>query len=176
MGMDVYGRAPTSEAGAYFRRNVWGWHPLAELVCALAPRITAGCTNWHSNDADGLNGEASRKLAMALRRAIRSGRAAKLVALRDIEIAALPDQTCTLCNGTGIRDDDLGRRGGQPQQVIGADTCAGPDHPRLGQRGWCNGCDGRGARPAFAKHYTCTVDDIAQFASFLETCGGFEIC
>lgn len=176
MGMDVYGRAPTSEAGAYFRRNIWRWHPLAELVCALAPRITMRCRNWHSNDADGLDCDASRKLAGVLRRAIKSGRAARLIAKRNAAVAALPDQRCTLCNGTGIRDDDLGRTHGQPQKIIGTDISAEPDHPRFGQTGWCNGCDGRGATPAFARHYICDLDDLTQFADFLENCGGFEIC
>ena len=33
MGMDVYG----NKNGAYFRRNIWGWRPLAELDCKLEP-------------------------------------------------------------------------------------------------------------------------------------------
>ena len=32
MGMDVYGRRPTSEAGKYFRANVWSWHPIHALI------------------------------------------------------------------------------------------------------------------------------------------------
>lgn len=35
MGMDVYGRKPTAEAGKYFRANVWSWRPIYELVCDL---------------------------------------------------------------------------------------------------------------------------------------------
>jgi hypothetical protein len=174
--MDVYGLEPTSKAGAYFRRSIWGWHPLAELVCTLAPRITMGCRHWHSNDADGLDCDASRKLARVLRRTITSGRAAKLIAKRNAAVAALPDERCSLCKGTGVRDDDLGRAQGQPQKVIGTETEAEPDHPRRGEIGWCNGCDGRGANPASATHYTCGLDDLTQFADFLESCGGFEIC
>jgi hypothetical protein len=36
MGFDVYGKAPTAREGEYFRRNIWGWHPL-ELQ-ALEPK------------------------------------------------------------------------------------------------------------------------------------------
>jgi hypothetical protein len=32
MGMDVYGRNPTSEAGKYFRANVWSWRPIHALI------------------------------------------------------------------------------------------------------------------------------------------------
>ena len=43
MGMDVYGRAPTSESGEYFRANVWSWHPIWNYCEVLAPdRGTGG--------------------------------------------------------------------------------------------------------------------------------------
>jgi trans-aconitate methyltransferase len=32
MGMDVFGKAPKSEAGAYFRANIWSWRPIHELI------------------------------------------------------------------------------------------------------------------------------------------------
>ena len=35
MGMDVYGRNPDSEAGEYFRANVWSWRPIHSLVIEL---------------------------------------------------------------------------------------------------------------------------------------------
>jgi hypothetical protein len=35
MGMDVYGRQPTSEAGKYFRANVWSWRPIHLLIIEL---------------------------------------------------------------------------------------------------------------------------------------------
>src|SRR5262249_22633636 len=35
MGMDVYGRKPTSEAGKYFRANVWSWSPIHSLIVEL---------------------------------------------------------------------------------------------------------------------------------------------
>ena len=34
MTMDVMGKHPTTEAGEYFRRSVWCWHPLAEFCCS----------------------------------------------------------------------------------------------------------------------------------------------
>jgi hypothetical protein len=35
MGMDVYGRNPRSQAGEYFRANVWSWRPIHALICEL---------------------------------------------------------------------------------------------------------------------------------------------
>ena len=32
MGMDVYGKAPTADAGEYFRANIWSWRPIHELI------------------------------------------------------------------------------------------------------------------------------------------------
>lgn len=32
MGFDIYGRKPSSDAGKYFRNNVWWWRPLRMLI------------------------------------------------------------------------------------------------------------------------------------------------
>lgn len=32
MGMDVYGIAPDSPEGEYFRASVWGWYPILDLI------------------------------------------------------------------------------------------------------------------------------------------------
>src|SRR3989338_3823289 len=36
VGMDVFGRAPTTEAGEYFRNSGTWWYPLAEYCCEVA--------------------------------------------------------------------------------------------------------------------------------------------
>lgn len=35
MGMDVFGRNPSDEAGRYFRASIWSWPPLHEQICRL---------------------------------------------------------------------------------------------------------------------------------------------
>lgn len=35
MGMDVYGKQPSADAGRYFRASIWAWRPIHELVCLL---------------------------------------------------------------------------------------------------------------------------------------------
>lgn len=148
MGMDVYGKKPTSDVGAYFRRNVWGWHPLAELVCALAPALAGKCRDWHTNEGFGLDAQDSTKLAAVLRAKLTDGTVAARVARRDARLAALPDETCRSCNGTGRRSD----RG---------ETCRN-----------CNGTGKQRPSPAW---YGVTVADVEAFASFVASSGGFEI-
>lgn len=176
MGMDVFGINPTKPQGGHFRRNVWGWRPLAELVCTIAPRIASNCACWHSNDGDGLGEDDAKALAKALRRALKSGRVQRLIAKRDRELAQEPNIDCDLCSGTGVRSDVIGIENGYPEKIIGPDTDAASDHPRFGQKGWCNGCHGRGWKRPFACHYHVDAEDVAAFADFLECCGGFEIC
>ena len=171
MGMDVYGIRPTAPIGDYFRRNVWGWHPLATLVCKLAPTITQHCAHWHSNGGDGLSAKHATRLATALDVALSSGRVAMLVALRQAKLRRLPRQTCTHCNGTGVRTDEIGRRLGYDQRVIEA-----KDSPRHGTVGWCNGCDSRGTTRPSETHYSVCEADLREFAAFLRESGGFRIC
>lgn len=168
MGMDVYGLAPTHHKGQYFRRSVWGWHPLADCCLAIAPKLTAPCTHWHSNDGAGLDG--ARRLGTALKEAIDSGSVADYVAKRDAKLAALTDDPCRQCSGTGVRADDIGTSLGMKTRLIDK-----AHHPRHGETGWCNGCDGLGVTPAWEKHYRLCTDDVAEFADFLLACGGFEI-
>lgn len=172
MGMDVYGQEPTTEAGQYFRNNVWGWRPLAEYILSVAPvKITSQCERWHSNDGDGLDKDNSLLLAAALRNEIISGRTAEYAAKRQEQLDGLPLVDCEQCHGTGIRDDERGREAGYPEMVIDEEG-----HPRNGQTGWCNGCDGRGKNKDFTTHYSFEVENVAEFCDFLEGCGGFAIC
>jgi len=35
MGMDVFGKAPDTKEGEYFRANIWAWAPIHELIVEL---------------------------------------------------------------------------------------------------------------------------------------------
>lgn len=175
MGMDVYGISPTTEEGAYFRRSVWGWHPLADLVQAAAPELTARCKYWHSNDGDGLPPSKCAVLAAALEEKMQNGWVQSYVAARDAEIAEQPNVPCQWCNGTGVRRDEVGVRMGQPDKIVEEDG-EGLANARVGQKGWCNGCHGRGWNPPTEASYHVDPDDVAEFITFLKGCGGFQIC
>ena len=170
MGMDVYGKDPTCEKGKYFRRNVWGWRPLAEYTIDVDPELASQCEYWGTNDGDGLDGDGSVQMANLMFTHLESGAAGAYVKARDTHIAGLPREECFLCDGTGIRSDERGVKYGQTERVIDK-----PEHPRFGEKGWCNGCDGRGDKPPRDASYYLDERDIRQWAEFLEKCGGFEI-
>ena len=157
MGMDVYGRNPENETGRYFRASVWGWHPLAEYLTEVAPDLIGTVTYLHSNDGDGLNQADSVTLANALQRALTSGHTEAYVQARDGAIAALPRLTCQFCEGTGTRTDPVGVSLG------------------YAERGWCNGCDGKGDREAWEASYSLSTALVREFAAFVRHSGGFEI-
>ena len=54
MGMDVYGKNPTSEKGSYFRNNVWWWRPLWDYCLEVAPELCSDVSG-HTNDGEGLD-------------------------------------------------------------------------------------------------------------------------
>jgi hypothetical protein len=153
MGMDVYSR----DEQHYFRRSVWGWHPLADYVIDLHPDLAAKVQHWHTNDGDGLNEADSHELARRLHEQVANGEAARYVEIRNAALASLPDEQCELCHGTGVRMDQ-----------VGIDM-------HMVERGWCNGCDGKGSKRPWATNYGLDVDDVREFADFLAVCDGFHI-
>jgi len=165
VGMDCY-----SKNGGYFRRTVWRWHPMAQMLTEKFPERTAGCTAWHTNDGDGLDAEQSLLLAEAIDAALLSGEVDQYVKERDARIAALPNETCRLCKGSGVRKDKIGREMGQTKRII-----AEADHPRHGQVGWCNGCNGVGHIRPPETWYHFDADDLKEFSAFIRDGGGFEI-
>jgi len=156
MGMDVFGKAATAEVGEYFRRNVWGWHPLWEYVERNHADIGYAVEHAHTNDGDGLDEAGSLELAQRLRNDLATGKAAEYVRERDEFLNALPSLTCNICEGTGQRPDGL----------------YGVEWTKPG----CNGCDGTGESRPYETYYSLDVQDIEEFTDFLEACGGFSIC
>lgn len=66
MGMDVYGRAPKSEVGTYFRANVWMWRPIHDLIVqanVLTPKMLEA---MEYNDGAGPNDEQAMLLSYQL--------------------------------------------------------------------------------------------------------------
>jgi hypothetical protein len=174
MGMDVYGKKPKSETGEYFRNNVWWWHPLWDYCVAkhgdiIGPDVA---DSGHYNSGAGLNATRSRELGEALLADIEAGITAQWKIDRDMEIAQIPRETCFVCHGSGIRDDELGKSDGQDVKELEPELAI-----LLGRtNGWCNGCNGEGLRDSWASHYPFEVSNVREFAEFLVDSGGFEIC
>lgn len=172
MGMDVYGKNPKSEMGEYFRRNVWGWHPLWEYVENTHPEIAALVKYGHSNDGDGLGSRDSEKLSELLLSEYESGFVFQYVQERNKALSELPLEDCEICNATGIRDDSVGISNGFPEKELTPEVQAVTGRTK----GYCNGCSGVGKTEAWATNYDLEPDDVKEFALFLRDSGGFEIC
>ncbi len=93
MGMDIHGRNPTGERGAYFRNSIWTWHPLADYCNMIAPDICAPCKWWHANEGDGLDAAGAVALADALQTEIDAGRTAAYEACQPYD-KPQPDVEC----------------------------------------------------------------------------------
>jgi hypothetical protein len=172
MGMDVYGKEPTAEVGEYFRRNVWGWHPLWEMCEDLFPTIAGQVECAHTNDGDGLDADLSVELAKGLTEAVADGRVKAWIDERNAHVAALPMVPCRCCDATGIRTDEIGLAAGWHDKALSKE-----DAIILGREfGSCNACHGHGESPSWLASYETRIEDATEFSEFLAACGGFEIC
>lgn len=170
MGMDVYGTKPKNETGEYFRRNVWGWRPLWDY-CLDTFEIVAD-VNGHDNNGDGLNAEKSAILAEQMKADIASGAAQDYITARNHKLASLERLTCEWCDGTGIRTDEVGMFQDMPTRELSPEMAmlTGRTH------GFCNGCSGEGKKDNWETNYQFDLEDIKEFAEFIENSGGFRIC
>lgn len=66
MGMDVYGRAPKSEKGEYFRSNIWGWPTILDAIADTGVLPEDMVEHMAYNDGAGPNDEQAIALADAL--------------------------------------------------------------------------------------------------------------
>ena len=171
MGMDVYGKAPLGSKGEYFRNNVWWWRPLWEYCETVAPHLTKDVSG-HTNDGDGLGKDGAEALGRILEISLSDGTCEAYKQAYYKELSELPNETCKLCEGTGVRTDGVGKESGMDTKVLSDDLAS-----VLGRTtGWCNGCDGNGWKPHWATHYPFSEENVKQFAEFLAESGGFEIC
>jgi hypothetical protein len=170
MGMDVYGKSPTSEVGSYFRNNVWWWRPLWEYCETQHPEICSGVSGAY-NDGDGLDADGAAELGKALLADVASGKTKAYGDKYREWQKSLPKEPCTYCATTGIRTDDVGKDMGQDKKELDDE-----DKVLYGRtHGWCNGCDGAGWTDNFALNYPFDSENVQQFAEFCLASGGFEI-
>lgn len=171
MGMDVYGKAPKSEKGEYFRNNVWYWRPLWDYCNVVAEDLVAG-VKGHYNDGDGLDDAGALALAERLHEELATGRTFVYEAMYRSLIASQPRERCTYCEGTGIRRDTVGQDMGMPERKLDEAVAAVVGR----EYGWCNGCQGEGEVDPIDANYPFDVENVKEFADFLMESGGFSIC
>jgi len=169
--MDVFGKNPANEVGAYFRRSVWGWRPLWEFCVDNYNDLVANVSG-HYNDGDGLDETGAKELAKRIKDDLATGKASEYIEQRNAYLASLPLENCDLCAGTGIRSDEVGVQNQMPEHKLSPEQAI-----MLGREtGWCNGCNGEGKKESWDTNYSLELDDLKEFAEFLENSGGFSIC
>ena len=138
--------------GYYFRNNVWFWRPLWSYICEeVAPNILT--------DEDKVRGEYNDShLINAVKAIYIADKIDELDAAGELEAfeeryktsqEALPKETCDICNGSGVRNDEY-------------------------VKGKCNACED-GMRESWTKSYPFETDNVREFAKFARASGGFEI-
>ena len=172
MGMDLFGIKPTEKEGEHFRNNVWWWRPLAEFVQINYSDIADKCKCWQTNDGDGLDEDDAKKLAERIEQDLVVGRVRLYEEARQIALASLDREPCKWCNSTGIRTDQTGVDMGFPTEALPAETAilTGRTH------GTCNACGGIGTTEHWELSYRFNEENVAEFLTFLKSCGGFQIC
>jgi hypothetical protein len=140
MGMDVLGKSPSTEQGAYFSNTVWYWHPLWDYCEQIAPDIIPASNSGHYNDGWGLEEDNALKLADRLAQALESGKTQQYARNYQERLHQLPRQICHLCSGTG-KDTHL---------------------PGIS----CKNCGGTGRVPHFETHSFFSLENVRDFERF----------
>lgn len=173
MGMDVFGKNPTTDKGEYFRNNVWWWRPLWQYCCEVGAEVISdevaegGCYN----SAYGLDEDGAKALSEILFGELWNGRTAEYERKYNEHLATLPRVNCEFCDATGIRSDAVGVEHGMPTRELEPEVqiLTGRTH------GTCNSCRGVGTVESWEMSYPFSVENVKEFAYFLADCGGFEI-
>lgn len=164
MGYDIHGTEPTDPVGVYFRRSNLAWPPLAALCRELVPEFAEHSKYWTSTQGAGLTADMAVQFAARLQQLIADGTVADYIGQLRAMLARLPDKTCEGCEGTGRI----------PRAVVKtADSLPGP----LDKDGnfICLACAGAGRVKPLSSCSLLDEEDVNQWVSFLENCGGFCI-
>ena len=149
--MDSYEK---SNPGVYFRNNCWWWRPLWQYCKFVSDHYDINLIDdklfeaGGYNDGAGLDEEGAIQLAFHLDLSIKQGVAKKYADERQQWLDSLDDEPCSLCNNNN--------RGNHKKKE-------------------CSRCDGEGTQKDFAHHYPFNIENVQDFALFLEYSGGFSI-
>ncbi len=152
MGMDVYGVAPVNKRGEYFCNNCWYWRPLWNYIFEHCNDVLTekDHESGHYNDGHLIEKERAERIAAKLRTLCDSGDVLDFEHEYNRHVESLPDETCNLCHGKGVRPD---------MEVADG----------------CNACKGKGTRRPVETWYHFEAENVLEFAEFCEASGGFRI-
>jgi hypothetical protein len=147
--------------GSYFRANVWWWRPLWQYVTVACYDILTekDMERGDYNDGHRISKTKANRIASRLKKLDKNGSIMKYESEYKAYLKSLPREDCNICEGTGVREDEIGRKAREKDEEYK-----------------CNGCLGEGKRDNFDTHYPFESEEVIRFAEFCEQSGGFEIC
>ncbi len=161
MGMDVYGEAPITKKGEYFRNNCWYWRPLWDFVCRVCDDVLTEEDHLAGHYNDGYLIPVEKAIAISVRLSIllEQGKVIEFQKIYTAELDAMPTEPCQQCAGTGIRPNGREEFGEEWFKA-----CNG-----------CNGCHGKGQVKQIETWYPFEETNVREFAEFAKESGGFRI-
>lgn len=179
MGITLMGLRPSNDKGEELSFGWGSWVSMIRYCERVAPHTMGHCTHWGTNDGDGLNVRHSRRLANLITMRIDNGTAKTYTKeLRKI-LDGLESVECMFCEGTGTRTRPIPNRPNglewSHKKLCPTVDDDGKPHPRAGQPGWCNGCNGIGHHPDDRTYNWFDLEILTGFRDFLKNCGGFQI-
>jgi len=224
MGFDVYGLQPNNKIkpdepdwtkndkeaikayftwqkntpGAYFRANVWTWHPMWDFIHNSCIDIFED--NWdllknkeintikdmyescHRNDGFIIPDEVAKKIAQKIVAFDNAGIIEQEEVKDDIRREHMEMICCDICNGTGTRKGWEGWES-EKEWLMTHGTLESSDdnvpikvsfkyaHKVKG----CNSCYGIGKVKPFTSNYRFKAEYLREFAEFCNKSGGFQI-
>jgi hypothetical protein len=152
MHFEISGTKPKSEEGKLFVNTSSFWIPLWTYVSDTDVLSEEHISNGYYDLIEGVEilPEQARKIAEELKEELDSGRTTEYAEERKKCLEALPDEPCTFCKGTGVREFDK-------------------------KVGICNACHGKLKLRPSCTHDLFSVKNVRKFQKFCEHCGGFTI-
>jgi hypothetical protein len=173
MGMDLLGLDAIDEKGQYFRNNVWWWRILYEYCVDFHLQyLGEDPEHGYYNSGYTINNDNATKLGLALLQDLKNGKVTKYKNEYYKYVSNLPREHCDICDGTGIRTDQVGLDMQMPEKKLDSFTAGFTNRTH----GWCNGCEGIGTTTPFEANYCFDEENVENFAKFCLASGGFEIC
>lgn len=151
MGFDLLGLRAKSERGEYFRNNIAGWHPLAEYVLSYVDIPEKEAKGWNYNDGTVISKKTAILIADTIECLLAQGHPQRYEKEQREQLAQLPLERCTGCNGSGVWRD------GTVKET-------------------CSACAGTGRLSPWQTHDLLDVENLKEFAEFCRDSGGFMIC
>lgn len=173
MHFEISGTKPNADEGKIFVNPHSCWYPLWTYVSKTDVLLEEQISSGYYNFIEGveIHAEQARKIAEELKEELDSGRTAQYAEEYKKKMEALPDEPCSFCKGTDVREFQYD----EPLLLTSSNVSDGKLKPFEKKVGTCNVCHGKLKLRPTCTHYLFSVENVRKFQKFCEHCGGFTI-